>query len=79
MSISFNSTEAQAKTIYRLMDQYEACSPVRETNTRIIFKTSTEEVVEPIKRTKKVVVPDVPTDKPNVSDILSDWSTDDDE
>lgn len=44
-----------------------------------VIASSTEEVVEPVKRTKKVVVPDVPTDKPNVSDILSDWSTDDDE
>ena len=37
------------------------------------------EVSEPIKRTKKVVVPDVPSEKPNVSEILSDWGTDDDE
>ena len=38
-----------------------------------------EEVAEPVKRTKKVVVPEVPTEKPNVSEILSDWGTDDDE
>jgi len=39
---------------------------------------SSEEVVEPVKRTKKAA-PEVVVEKPNVSDILSDWSSDDDE
>lgn len=41
--------------------------------------TSVEEVAEPVKKSRKVATPEAPAPKPNVSDILSDWSTDDDE
>jgi len=41
--------------------------------------TSTEELVEPVKRAKKVATPETVVEKPSVAAILSDWSSDDDE
>jgi len=77
-----NSDDARRAIEFKLnvkADKQQALPAAFVRSPAAVEVSESVEVSEPVKRPKKAAPQDVVVEKPNVSDILSDWSSDDDE